>query len=130
MKSFRPDLEKKRSPVVQTESGAVVGKILSLPYSKSVYEYLGIPYAKPPVGELRFAAPKPAKPWSGIKECIEFGASCPQPPSPLPVHETVQGMLSHQTLSIKSKVMEYAIEILRTFNRYTMESKTLLVRSR
>ena len=72
------DEKEKRSPVVQTESGAVVGKIETLPYGKSVHKYLGIPYAEPPVGELRFAAPKPAKPWSGIKDTTEFGAVCPQ----------------------------------------------------
>ena len=66
-------------PVIQTESGAVVGKIETLPHGKSVHEYLGIPYAEPPVDELRFAAPKPVKPWSGIKRLTEFGASCPQP---------------------------------------------------
>ena len=51
-----------RCPVVQTDSGAVVGKVESLPHGKSVYEYLGIPYAEPPVGELRFVAPKRVKP--------------------------------------------------------------------
>ena len=71
--------ENQRSPVVQTESGAVVGKIETLPHGKSVHEYLGIPYAEPPVGELRFAAPKPAKPWSATKDTTEFGAWCPQP---------------------------------------------------
>ena len=76
--------EKQPSPVVQTESGAVVGKIETLPYGKSVYEYLGIPYAEPPVGDLRFAAPKPAKPWSGTKEAIQFGAECVQPPFIVP----------------------------------------------
>jgi len=65
---------------VQTESGAVVGKIETLPHGKSVHEYLGIPYAEPPVGELRFAAPKPAKPWSGIKDSTAFGASCTMMP--------------------------------------------------
>jgi len=64
---------------VQTESGAVIGKIEKLPYGKSVHEYLGIPYAEPPVGKLRFAAPKPLKPWSGVKRATKFGASCPQP---------------------------------------------------
>ena len=73
-----------RSPVVQTESGAVVGKIETLPHGKSVYEYLGIPYAEPPVGDLRFAAPKPAKPWSGIKRATEFGASCVHESLPIP----------------------------------------------
>ena len=70
--------ENQRSPVVQTKSGAVVGKIETLPHGKSVHEYLGIPYAEPPVGELRFAAPKPAKPWSATKNTTESGAWCPQ----------------------------------------------------
>ena len=78
-----PDLFQ-RSPVVQTEFGAVVGKIEAVAHCETVYEYLGIPYAEPPVGELRFAAPKPAKPWSGIKEATEFGAECPQTPVPVP----------------------------------------------
>ena len=78
-KLTRAELDKRQlSPVVQTESGAVVGKIETLPHGKSVHEYLGIPYAEPPVGELRFAAPKPAKPWSGTKDATEFGASCIQ----------------------------------------------------
>lgn len=70
--------ERHRSPVVLTDSGAVFGKKENLPYGKSVDEYLGIPYAEPPVGELRFAAPKPVKPWSGIKGATEFKASCLQ----------------------------------------------------
>lgn len=65
--------------IVQTESGAVIGKIENLPHGRSVHEYLGIPYAEPPVGKLRFAAPKPIKPWSGVKRTTQFGASCPQP---------------------------------------------------
>ena len=72
------------APVLQTKSGAVVGKIETLPHGKTVHVYLGIPYAEPPVGELRFAAPNPAKPWSGIKEAREFGSACPQPDFPLP----------------------------------------------
>ncbi|CAD5208876.1 unnamed protein product [Bursaphelenchus xylophilus] len=39
--------------------------------------FLGIPYAQPPVGELRFQKPKPVKNWDGVKDCTEFGAHCP-----------------------------------------------------
>lgn len=67
-----------------TESGPVVGKIETLPLGKSVYAYLGIPYAEPPVGESRFAAPKPKKRWSAIRNATEYGATCPQPDYPLP----------------------------------------------
>ena len=44
-----------RSPIMQIVSGEVVGKIETLPQGKSVHEYLGMPYAEPPVGKLRFA---------------------------------------------------------------------------
>lgn len=72
------------APTVQTESGKVVGKIETLSLGKPVYAYLGIPYAEPPVGKLRFAAPEPAKPWSEIRNATEYGASCPQPDYPIP----------------------------------------------
>jgi len=35
--------------------------------------FLGIPFAKPPIGDLRFCEPQPADPWDGIKDTIEFG---------------------------------------------------------
>ena len=76
---------------MRTESGQVVGKVETLPaFGKSVYAYLGIPYAEPPVGESRFAAPKHAKRWSGIRNATEYGASCPQPDYPLP-HVKIAG---------------------------------------
>ena len=73
------DGQRLRSPVVQTDSGAVVGNAETLPLGQSVYEYLGIPYAEASVGDARFAAPQYVKPWSGIKETMEFGASCLMP---------------------------------------------------
>ncbi|KAL9970961.1 hypothetical protein ACROYT_G023431 [Oculina patagonica] len=92
--------ENQRSPVVQTESGAVVGKIETLPHGKSVHEYLGIPYAEPPVGELRFTAPKPVKSWSGTKHVTEYGASCPQNPVPLPGMDVQLEDVSEDCLSL------------------------------
>lgn len=73
------------APIVETEAGAVMGKIESLPLGKSAYEYLGIPYAEPPVGESRFADPKPAKPWSGIRDATSYGKACPRPTLPMPI---------------------------------------------
>ena len=92
-----------RCAVVHTESGAVVGKIETLPHGKSVHEYLGIPYAEPPVGELRFAAPKPVKPWPGVKQVTEFGASCVQHDSlPFPgVAKTPLGKLILKEYPVK-----------------------------
>lgn len=42
-------------------------------------EFLGIPYAEPPVGKLRWRAPVPQKRWKGLREATAFGWSCPQP---------------------------------------------------
>ncbi len=42
-------------------------------------EFLGIPYAQPPVGDLRWHETLPAKPWSGVRDTTAFGAPCEQP---------------------------------------------------
>ena len=41
-------------------------------------EFRGIPYAAPPVGELRWHAPQPATPWVGVRAAADFGSACPQ----------------------------------------------------
>ncbi len=60
-------------PVVVTDLGAVRGV-----EREGALEFRGIPYAAPPVGELRFAPPRPASPWAGVRDASAFGASCPQ----------------------------------------------------
>ena len=40
--------------------------------------YRGIPYAAPPVGELRWRPPRRVRPWTGVRACTSFGPSCPQ----------------------------------------------------
>jgi para-nitrobenzyl esterase len=47
------------------------------------HAWLGLPYAEPPQGELRWRAPQPLLPWTGTREALAFGASCPQPASPV-----------------------------------------------
>jgi para-nitrobenzyl esterase len=55
-------------PVVKTTAGEVRGFVRA---GSAVF--LGIPYAEPPVGELRFAAPQPRTPWSGVRDALEYG---------------------------------------------------------
>ncbi|TXK19939.1 carboxylesterase/lipase family protein [Homoserinibacter sp. GY 40078] len=45
-----------------------------------IRRFLGIPYAKPPFDERRFAAPEPADAWEGVRDATRFGATAPQPP--------------------------------------------------
>ncbi|XP_066469164.1 cholinesterase-like [Tiliqua scincoides] len=63
--------------VVVTSSGPIKGK--QLPTSSgTVTAYLGIPYAEPPLGKLRFQKPRPHQPWSHVLEATSFGNTCPQ----------------------------------------------------
>lgn len=71
--------------IVRLNSGKIRGVITrSLPYGLHARQFLGIPYAEAPLGELRFSPPIPIKPWSGVRDANEFPALCPQPPMPWP----------------------------------------------
>ncbi len=61
------------APVVQTASGPVLGQ-----EKRGVYMFNGIPFAAPPVGELRFKAPVKPEPWDDIRDCTRFGPAAPQ----------------------------------------------------
>jgi len=43
-----------------------------------VVQFLGIPYAKPPVGALRWMPPQPAAKWTGVRQAVKFGPTCAQ----------------------------------------------------
>ncbi len=60
---------------VKTHDGKVHGKTIN---DGKVRAWLGIPYAAPPVGALRWKAPQPAAAWKGVREATQFGAHCAQ----------------------------------------------------
>ncbi|XP_064157975.1 cholinesterase-like isoform X1 [Anguilla rostrata] len=62
---------------VLTDKGKVRGTRVPVP-GGSVVAFLGIPYAEPPVGDLRFRRPVPCKAWSGVWEANEFPSTCHQ----------------------------------------------------
>ncbi|PSN38456.1 hypothetical protein C0J52_15620 [Blattella germanica] len=65
-------------PLVNTEQGILRGLTTISIRDQQFFAFLGVPYAKPPVGELRFRAPQPLDPWKGIYNATEDGESCPQ----------------------------------------------------
>ncbi|WP_394554856.1 carboxylesterase/lipase family protein [Agromyces sp. MMS24-JH15] len=61
---------------VDTGAGRVRGAWRDLPGSSArSAAFLGIPFAEPPVGDLRFAAPVPVAPWTGVRDALEHGAT-------------------------------------------------------
>jgi len=68
---------------VQTRSGAIKGKLINGD-GFSHYQFLGIPYAKPPVGSLRFRPPVPVRPWTKTLEADKKGPECYQQNDLLP----------------------------------------------
>ncbi|GAA0953723.1 carboxylesterase/lipase family protein [Actinocorallia libanotica] len=64
----------KHGEVVGTSLGDVRGTV-----KNGVRSFQGIPYAAPPVDELRWKSPQPAEPWQGVREATSPGAACAQP---------------------------------------------------
>lgn len=64
---------------VKTEGGVVVGHSES---KAATVSFKGVPFAAPPVGDLRWAPPHPVAPWTGERDAGVFGPACPQPQRP------------------------------------------------
>ena len=62
---------------VTIDTGALQGATVG-----TVTAFKGIPFAQPPVGELRWRPPQPVKPWSGVRNATAYGADCMQEPFP------------------------------------------------
>lgn len=62
---------------VNIDTGTIEGTI-----SDESLSFKGIPYAAPPVGNLRWRAPQPVKPWKGVRQAIAYGNDCIHKPFP------------------------------------------------
>ena len=64
-------------PAVATRTGRVQGVT-----DGAVTSFKGIPFAAPPVGDLRWRDPRPASPWKGVRKASDYSANCMQAPAP------------------------------------------------
>ncbi len=61
--------------IVSVTGGRVAGVT-----ADGITSFKGIPFAAPPIGNLRWRAPQPVRPWNGVRRADHFGPSCMQPP--------------------------------------------------
>ena len=73
-------------PIIQAPVGAIKGSLLKSTHGRNIFSYGGIPYAEPPLGNLRFKRPKPKSDWNGIfdgtghsKKCVQLNGILPYP---------------------------------------------------
>jgi para-nitrobenzyl esterase len=77
-----------QAPVAATANGEVRGLA-----SGTLNEFLGIPYAAPPVGALRWQPPQPAASWPGVRDATQFAPHCPQLAGPFGLASTSENCL-------------------------------------
>ncbi|XP_059612774.1 esterase B1-like [Phlebotomus argentipes] len=63
--------------IVQTTLGPVKGVKKTTALASDYFSFQSIPYAKPPIGELRFRDPQPAEPWTDVLDSTQQGPCCP-----------------------------------------------------
>src|SRR5512139_3472840 len=68
--------EIQQGTLIRLADGMVQGEI-----DGGTRRFLGIPFAAPPVGELRWRPPAPVTPWQGVRDATQFGGRCAQLPS-------------------------------------------------
>jgi len=70
---WNPLVYASKSEIIRVESGQVQGLT-----QRGVSVYRGIPFAAPPVGELRWRTPQPPSPWEGVRDATAFSPACMQ----------------------------------------------------
>ena len=67
------------TPEVGLRVDTLYGSVEGFQIEEGVKAYLGVPYAQPPIGELRWKAPQRLQEWEGVKDCKSFGPDPMQP---------------------------------------------------
>ena len=80
MDTLGPTVHEIQANPIRIETGMISGFYHA---ATGVTVYKGIPYAAPPIGEMRWRPPQPAHAWDGVRECIRFGPS-PMQNKPVP----------------------------------------------
>ena len=78
--TLKPKAQDITLKAIRIETGLISGYYNE---NTGITAYKGIPFAAPPVGDLRWKAPQPARAWKGVRECLAFGPS-PMQPKPVP----------------------------------------------
>jgi para-nitrobenzyl esterase len=75
----RPVTHDAPPPTVSLDTGVLEGLYFST--AQTEVAFLGVPYAAPPIGDLRWKPPRQVNKWNGTREATQFGATCPQLPA-------------------------------------------------
>lgn len=108
----------KNEPVVQVTGGRIEGV---LNRAGDVYSYKGIPFAAPPIGTLRWKAPQPVVPWSGVRRADTFG------PSPVQGVPNPFGPWSAEYLIPKTPISEDCLYLNVWTSKQATRKKPVLV---
>jgi carboxylesterase 2 len=85
-------------PTITTTQGYLRGSISN--FRSGATSYKGIPYAAPPVGDLRWKAPEAASSWNGTLNATEFGPQCAQPSSSAGIFSSGKESTSEDCLTL------------------------------
>ncbi|GEO12290.1 carboxylesterase/lipase family protein [Segetibacter aerophilus] len=104
---------------VKTDAGLVSGTTNA---TGDIFIFKGIPFAAPPVGDLRWKAPQPMQPWQGVKKCDAFG------PSPMQAKPVAFSMWSEEFLIPKEPISEDCLYLnVWTGAKTSQEKRPVLV---
>src|SRR5688500_8707874 len=91
----------KPTNLAKTEPVSITGgNVKGTSDASCIQSFKGIPFAAPPVGELRWKAPQPVPTWTGIKSCTAFGPS-PMQSKPSPFGPWTDEFLFQKNPSVK-----------------------------